>query len=169
MIASGSIAGDAYGQLIKEQLDYDRAVKASLEQRAVTVITTSGVLVSLLFALAATVTDIEGFEPPFAARVLLAFAMGSFLVAAILGIAVNRPRDYEVTGQAGLRRIIEEQFWVGPSEIGSRRSAEVRVDMILSAREANRRKGKLLLGAMVLEVAAVALVGIAVAVILLAD
>jgi hypothetical protein len=68
-----------------------------------------------------------------------------------------------------LRRIIEEQYWVGPPEIGSRRSAEVRVDMILSARKANRRKGRLLVGAMVLEVAAVALVGAAVAVILLAD
>ncbi|HEV8681174.1 MAG TPA: hypothetical protein VGS09_00135 [Actinomycetota bacterium] len=163
------MAGDAYGPLIEDQLNSERAAKSSFEQRAVAVITTSGVLVSLLFGLAAIVTSTEGFEAPYAARVLLAVALGFFLGAAVLGIAVNAPRGYEEAASDNLRLLTEQEFWEARQAIGSRRAAEVRVEILQNARGANGRKARLLLWAMGLEVAAVAIVGAAVVVVLIAD
>lgn len=166
---TNGVAGDSYGPLIETQLNYERAIKGSFEQRALGVVTTSGVLVSLLFGLAAIVTQAEGFKAPPAARVLLVIALGLFLVAAGLSIRVNMPRGYKEADVAKLRRLTEAEFWEARSEIGARRAAELRVNVLASTRLANGRKAKTLFWAMVLEVAAIAVVGAAVVVVLVAD
>lgn len=166
-VSTDGIAGEAYGRLIDDQLETERAVKTSLEQRAFGVITTSGVLVSLLFGLAAIVTSAEGFEAPDTARILLTVALAFFLGAAVSGIRANTPRGYQEALLQDLMRLTEQQFWEARSEIGSRRSAEVRVVILGNARAANGRKANLLAWAMSLEVGAVGIVGAAVVVILL--
>jgi hypothetical protein len=52
-IAARPTAGLVYGPLINAQVEDEQARKTSLEQRGLAVITTSGVLVSLLFGLGA--------------------------------------------------------------------------------------------------------------------
>lgn len=163
-----SPAGDAYGQLIEEQLQEERNRKSSVEQRGIAVITTSGVLVSLLFGLAAVVTASTRFVLPGAARVFLLLSLPCFLAAAVLGIRANLPMKYQEAGPEGLRRILEPQFWNGPAAVGTLRVAEVRVDILTSYRQQTTVKAKALVRAMWAEVAGVCLVALAVGVILVA-
>jgi hypothetical protein len=120
----------------------------------------------LLFGLAALVTQANGFEAPLASRILLIVALILFLGAAVLAIRVNMPRGYKEPNIDNLRKLIEPNFWGGRFQIGSRRTAELRVNVLASARLANGRKAKALLRAMVLEVAAIAAVGMAVVIVL---
>jgi hypothetical protein len=57
-----SVGGPIYVELLKERLQEERAHKTSLEQRGLSVITSSGTLVTLLFALAAVVTASKSFS-----------------------------------------------------------------------------------------------------------
>jgi len=133
------------------------------------VITTSGVLVSLLFGLAAVVTGADAFEAPTPARVLLVIALVLFVVAAVLGILVNAPTDrYQEADTRDLRRLTDARYWEGRGPIGSRRAGEVRIRMLEAARVTNHTKALLLLGATIAEIAAVGVLAGAVADILLA-
>lgn len=160
-------AGPDYGELIREQLAEERVRKASLEQRGVTVITTSGVLVSLLFGLAAVVTESKTFQVPDAARYLLVLALVLFVGAAASGIVLNSPRKYVEAHPDDLERLLRRDVWDASGSLGGRRSAEARVKILRKARTINDGKAKWLLRAVFLEVAAVAAVAIGVAVILL--
>jgi hypothetical protein len=58
-----AVAGSVYAGLIADQLTQARALKSSLEQRALAVITTAGTLVSLLFAFTAITNAIHKTVP----------------------------------------------------------------------------------------------------------
>jgi len=161
----GDTAGSVYAQLIGEQVTEERQIKASLEQRGITVITTSAALVSLLFGLAAVVTANKHFVLPALGRVLLVLALLCFLAAAVQGIRTNWILSYEVAVD-DLKRLASPQWWDRPSSPAERRAAEVRIAILESARAANDQKAALLQQAMVCEVAAVFFVAAAVAVIL---
>lgn len=111
--AGPSIAGDAYGTFIAEQLQRETATKESFERRAVAVITTSGVLVGLLFGLAGAVIGQDDFTAPTTfARVLVVVALALFLVAAVLGILVNAPSErYQEADTRDLRRLTAAGYW----------------------------------------------------------
>jgi hypothetical protein len=165
--ASTESAGSAYGELIKEQLEAERARKASLEQRGITVITTSGVLVSLLFGLGAVVTSAKAFQVPALARILLVVAVGLFVLAALAGLVLNSPRQYEEAELAYLDLLYTKDVWDASVSLGGRRSAEMRLKILRKARQVNRDKAKWLVAAVVFEVGAVAFVAASVIVILL--
>lgn len=162
-------AGEHYSRLISEQLDNERAIKASLEQRGIAVVATAGTLVTLLFALGALVTRSQTFEPPAASVVFLLLALLAFLAASVAAIATNRVRTYEEVKIGALRVLLDENLWAAESSIGERRAAEVRVAILAIARNQNAKKAKSLKWAMRSEVTAVGLVAIAVAAILLAN
>ena len=155
-------AGEEYAKLIAEQLDEERKVKSSLEQRGITVITTSGTLVTLLFALVAVVTKDETFDLASSARWGLYLALCLFVLAAIVGLITNMPRRYDEANVEDLAGLIKEDYWAGSASIGSRRSSEVRVKVLRSARETHKTKAYLLQAALALEVAAVAALATAV-------
>lgn len=131
------------------------------------VIGSSGALVGLLFALAAVVTGTEEFSLSTASRALLVVALGAFLVASVLGIAVNWIRDYESILTSELARLLDPRLWSGRATVASRRVGEAKVVILKRAREHNDRKATLLRLAMVAEVAAIAVVATAVLLILL--
>jgi hypothetical protein len=54
--------GSVHGAFVSRQLDDQRALKDSLERRASAVITTSGVLVTLVFGLATITTKTKGYK-----------------------------------------------------------------------------------------------------------
>ena len=82
-----------YADYIKEQVEAQEARKLSLEQRGLAVITTSGVLVTLLFGLTAlTVRRAATFDIPNTAAGLLVGALVFFVLAALLAIITNLPR-----------------------------------------------------------------------------
>jgi len=161
------IAGDAYSELIKEQLLDERNRKVSVEQRGVAVITTSGVLVSLLFGLAALVTTSKQFVLPGLARALLVLSLPLFLLAAILGIKANVPMQYQEAGPEGLKGLLDPEFWNAPAARGIFESAEARLAILTSYRQQTTIKASALVRAMWAEVVGVCLVAIAVGVILM--
>jgi hypothetical protein len=143
--------------------------KTSFEQRGIAIITTSGVLVSLLFALGAVVTHSKGVHMSATSRALLVLALVLFLVAAVSGIVANYPVRYELIATSDLRRLVEPEAWNGDPDPASRRVAEVSVNVLASARANNEVKGKALVAGMVAEVAAVTVVAASVVVMLLQD
>ena len=159
-------AGSVYAALITEQLVEERARKASIEARGLSVITTSGALVTLLFGLGSLVSGVEGYTLPTVGRWFLLGALGAFLLAAAAGIVANFPLRYREVSVAGLRRLTAPEWWTNAEPAAARRAAEARLNVLERARSTNAFKVNALIAAMVIEVIAVVLVAAAVAVIL---
>lgn len=69
--------------------------KASLEQRAITLITASGVLVMLAFGFTAAVakgTHFANFTPD--ERIVLVISLALFTLSALIALIVNQPKSY---------------------------------------------------------------------------
>jgi len=162
------IAGQVvYAPLLESQLTEESSRKSSFEQRGVAVITTSGVLVSLLFGLAAVVTDAKGFALPGGSRVLLLVALILFILAAVGGIISNWPVKYLQVRIENLQRLVDAVNWSGPPKIASRRVAEAQVAILAHARRRNELKGYALIAAMITQVLAVVALAAAVALMLI--
>ena len=161
-------AGTAYSDLIKEQLTQERATKGSLEQRALAVISSSGTLATLLFGLAALVSDREGFELPLWTRIWLIVGVVLFTAASILALTINSPERNRETSIEWMRKILQENYWKGDASKGAMRAAESRVNAIDEASEVNDGKAKRLRLAVTIEVAGVGAVALSVIGILLA-
>jgi nitrate reductase NapE component len=146
-----------YAAYIKEQVDAQEARKLSLEQRGLAVITTSGVLVTLLFGLTALSVRREStFVIPDPAAALLIAALVFFVVAALL--ITNLPRPYEGVTVGALRQAVKER-WADSEAVASEMVALTRLKMLDSAKKNNDVKGRALVAAMACEILAVALVG----------
>ena len=84
--------------VIDNELQQERVRTASLEQRAMAVVTSSGILVSPVFGFGVVIKGQGAPHLPAAARVLLASALLAFVVAAVMSLLTNRPRDYKPLG-----------------------------------------------------------------------
>lgn len=78
-------------QLITDQLDAERARHASLEQRGISVITTSGTLITLLLAIAGLTGRTTGITLPNVSQWLLRVALVLLPLSAMIGIASILP------------------------------------------------------------------------------
>lgn len=154
-------AASAYSPLIDTQLAEERRAKDSLEQRGLAVITSSGTLVSLLFGFAALVESATSLRLSAPTKVLLIASMILFISAVILGVFVNRPRDYEDVPAGALKTLVKEWTDRDPIE-ASREVADVLVRIIAAARKSNDKKSELLSRAIALEVFAVVALGLSV-------
>lgn len=160
-------AGGHYASLISEQLEEERGRKSSLEQRGITVITSSGVFVSLVFGFSALVTSRPGFELKAWPQALLIASLIAFFAAAIAGIVLNSPRRYREASVDDLKRLIVRGFWDASDSLGGRRASQVRVSILNAARDVNAAKAKWLTGAVVTQVVAISLLSAAVVLIIL--
>lgn len=159
-------AGAAYAQLIVDQLTEERSRKSSLEARGVTVITTSGTLATLLFALTAGLTAAAKFKLPSDAKLPLLLALIAFVIAAMCGLGTNVPLIYREPTPHGLAKLVDARYWTAPAPIGQLRVAASQVTALSAARVANDFKVKLLVAATSAELLAVIFLAWAVAVIL---
>ncbi len=155
MPAGNTEAGVAYSQLICDQLTEERNRKSSLEARGITVITTSGTLATLLFALTARLTATTSFKLPATARLPLLLALIAFVVAAICGLATNIPLIYQEATPRGLAKLVDARYWTGPATVGQLRVAAAQVTLITAARLANNLKVRLLIAAVTAELLAI--------------
>jgi type VI protein secretion system component VasK len=115
----------------------------------------------LLFGLAALTTKAGNSEPFSSAEKLwLAIALILFVAAAIAALGTNWPLKYKNTDLAGLVEALEAGQ--SSAEDAHAEVAFTRIEVLERAREKNRLKGRLLYGAVSLEVAAVACVGVAI-------
>jgi hypothetical protein len=164
----GQTAGQAvYAPLIENLLINESSRKSSLEQRGGAVITTSGVLVSLLFGLAALVTDANGFALPGASQVFLVVALILFVLAAVGGIICNWPLSYYQLRNEDLHRLVDIKNWHGTPEIAAQRVAQGQVSVLVRARKLNRKKARALTAAMLLQILAVTVLAVSVTIILI--
>jgi hypothetical protein len=154
-----------YAAYIKDQLADQDARKSSIEQRGITVITTSGTLVSLLFGLAAILTGVQDYDLPDGARCWLYAAMVAFVIASLEGIATNLPLFYIGVSARALRQGIRHKWDDEPAE-AERQVAFTQVNVLERAQQLNTYKGFILLGAIVAEVIAVVFLALAIRIIL---
>jgi hypothetical protein len=150
-----------YAEYIKDQLEAQEARKASLEQRGLAVITTSGALVTLLFGLTALTTKrAQTFDIPHLAASFLVVALVFFVLAAVSALVTNVPRSYQGVTVDSLRSAVKSR-WDDTEEVASRKVALTQLDVLAAAKKVNTEKGYALITGMVLEIFAVALVGVA--------
>ena len=87
-------AGHVYASLVATRLAEEEVRHGSLQARGLAVVTTSGTLVALIFAVAQFVLRSRIVaEIPAASRCLLTIAVGAFVTAAFFGLFANVPRD----------------------------------------------------------------------------
>jgi hypothetical protein len=154
-----------YAAFIVEQLNRQDERKTSLEQRGISVVTSSGTFVSLLFALVAVLTGAEDFELPGDAQPWLLAAAAAFVVAGIGGILTNAPGRYRSAQAASLEELIDEG-WSDAPEDAEGEVAAANVEVFKRAKVVNELKGRILVAAIAIELLAVVFLAIAIEVIL---
>jgi hypothetical protein len=155
--------GAVYGDLLKDELEAQEARKSSLEQRGLAVVTTSGALVTLLFALGALSTKAsETFTLTGHAPTYLAIALIGFIAAAVAALGTNIPLRYEAVKADEIKNRLDDSEFVLSEDKATKDVALTRVKVLKSAKEKNGIKAMILLVAMGLEVIAVGFVGAAI-------
>jgi hypothetical protein len=129
---------DGYGEFVQRELDDQRTAKASLEQRGMAVITSSGVVLTLLFGLAAVAESNSRFNIADAARPWLYASGGFFGGAAILALVTSVPLRYKAPKPEALVRQVREA-WTEPE--ATQRVALTRVGMIVELQTKERLQG----------------------------
>jgi hypothetical protein len=138
--------GGVYGAFVSLQLDDQRSLKDSLERRAGGVITSSGALVTLLFGFAAITTHSNGYRLPSTTHVPLLIALGAFVLAFGLAVAVGLPLIHKRVDVDGLNESVGEN-WFEPDWVARRRVAVTEIDQFKGYLRSNRIKAMLLAGA----------------------
>jgi hypothetical protein len=150
-------------ELAQKELQRQWERKTSLEQRGITVITASGVLVTLAFGFTTAVTKGHRFANfTHTERDLLAVALAFFVLAALSGLLANMP------GQIGafpLRTLLPEN---APKSASAGKSPlALVIDTVDSIREVNANKANWLVRAFLLQLVAIVVLATTIIVIVL--
>jgi hypothetical protein len=153
--------GAEYSEFFKLLTETQDARKASIEQRGLAVITTSGTLATLLFGLTALVSKAADFELPRQAHGPLGVAMVAFVAAALLALLTNIPLfylDVKIGGTADELR----KLWAKTRDDALILLTSTRAKVVKRAQQVNSLKAWLLVAAMVAEVVGIISVALAV-------
>jgi hypothetical protein len=159
------VASDRYIDLVKEQLTEERARKTSIEGRGITVITTSGTIVTLLFGITTLASKATNYALPFWAAITLAAAGILFIGASVLALATNWALTYKEVDIPGLRGLQDEDWSADEGEAG-KAIVDAWTDIIETARSKNGSKATVLRAAMAVQLLAFAAVGLGVILVL---
>ncbi|WP_392839983.1 hypothetical protein [Streptomyces sp. LN500] len=149
------------GALLEDQLNEERKIKESLIQRGNAVVSSSGVLVALALGAASVSGRTSQDRLPTSATILTVAALALFVGAAVTALTVSTPRRQTTISTQWLR-----EAWDGSDSDPFSTSHKARLDLLDSLRGANRSAARLLVCSLALEVAAVALLSLAVAALL---
>lgn len=125
-------AGESVTALVRQELAAEGTRKASLEQRGLSVITSSGTLIALVFAVGA-VAGGGPVEVAGSGRVALLLALATFIGAALSGIVVSwtwKISAMPTDAPNGLRDFVEEAVFTGPAQAVDRRIAEAHLNQV---------------------------------------
>jgi hypothetical protein len=150
---------------VAAQIRSQETRKSSFEQRGLAVITTSSVLVSLLFGLTATLKGTAGYQLPHASRFPMLASLACFLVSAIAAIATNLPLPYRGVTVEALKAKLGQQG-TDTATLARREVALTDLGVLERAKEQNQRKGKALILAIRVEITAIFFLAVAIAPIL---
>jgi hypothetical protein len=143
-----------YLEYIKDQVAQQDERKESIEKRGLAVITSSGTIVSLLFALVAILTGVEKYELPAGAEPWLGAALGGFGLATLAGILTNLPLRYEAVEAEELEKAIQHS-WDDAPEKAEREVAATEIKVLATAKWLNTLKGWILIVAISSQLVAV--------------
>jgi hypothetical protein len=176
---SDSTAASAYSALILDQLTQARDLASSIQQRALAVITTSGTLVTLIFAFGALSRAVKSIGPPTTptlpatslgdpARELLVLSLFLFITAVAFALYVQDQKGNGVViSSAGFQTMLSDEAWTSPDAVlGAHKVAAAQVDLTIRARQIVVRMARFLNLAIGLEIAAVVALTITVGAIL---
>jgi hypothetical protein len=152
------------GELVNQELAREFARKDSLERRGITVITASGVLVTLAFGFATAVAKghhYANFTTP--EKLVLDIAMAFFILSAIFALFTNTPRNYGVPQIEALKSSPDSGS--SPDEGMSEVVLGKLVSMLEAARRADDNKALALVISMYLQLTAILLLGVAVGIV----
>jgi hypothetical protein len=139
---------------------------SSLQARGLAVVTTSGTLVTLLFAIAKFGLSSETpAKIPTASRWLLAAAAVAFVAAAVGGLLANLPRALVRPRLSNLTELIETR-WGGPAGSAEKTVALARARQLRELERGNDSAARSVLTGLAAEVVAIALAAAAVVLVL---
>lgn len=141
--------------------------KESIEKRGLSVITTSGTIVTLLLGLVTILSKADGFTLVKQARGPLYVSIVLFATAAVLGLATNLPLPWygNVDDDAIVKQLNRKP--VEPAENAQLRIALANMEIFKRARRMNGIKARVLIWAMAVEVSGAVALAIAVGEVLL--
>ncbi|MER6367485.1 hypothetical protein ABT255_03735 [Streptomyces mirabilis] len=156
-------AGEVIGSFIEQELKSTRERRASIESRGVTVITTSGVIVTLQMAFFTALVPKDRVAST-GVRTFVALSLVSFLAAAAVGILVNLPaRKQEMAVDLNtLRPHLTDPHWSADSDQARRAIAAAQLHVGAIAFGVTNRKGKTLIFAFLAELLGMAMLSVAV-------
>jgi hypothetical protein len=162
--ALSEVAGSVYAGIVKDQLSEERLRKTSLEQRALSVVATSGALATLLFGLAAFAVQSAKVSLNPCQRYSIVAAVAGFLVAAVLALLVQIPLPYHEAGLDALNDWTKRAPWQSPEVVeAAREEAVIGYFTIKVARFWNGLKAWVLFAAIFFDVLAIAAAAVAAA------
>ncbi|MEU8185866.1 hypothetical protein [Micromonospora carbonacea] len=160
--------GKTYGSFIEAELAAERDRRNRFDDRGVSLVKTSGSLVTLLAAVVAFLRTGREYQFPRDAVGPLMLALTFLTIAAMAGIVTSLNRAYEVPNPPTLRKLLEER-WAVDSEVSARNFVgEMQVHIIHSLRKGSNWKAKFLLTGLIAQVVALLALTVVVYIILLA-
>jgi hypothetical protein len=173
MATLDDVAGGPFSRLVQDQLQVERSLSASLAQRGLAIVTTSGALATLLSAFTgfSAAGRSQPLPIPGAGRALVFLAIVAFLLAASLGILANIwPRYREVPVDWLESHALPAPSWTGQGSVDAASIvANELKDILHRYRQANRHSLDILRTAVAFEILAIAALAGAVLSILLAS
>ncbi|WP_274561557.1 hypothetical protein [Streptomyces spiramyceticus] len=159
--------GVVYAAFVEDELKWEHGRRTSIDSRALSVITTSGVLVTLLFGVAALVTGRRdaAYSPAPAVVVLSGCGLVLFVIAAALGILASKSVSYSVIDGASLEKLRTEH-WGHDAPTALNVVMWYRTNTVLTLRKGNNGKAWLLLAGLSTQLVAVLTLAAAVIVLL---
>lgn len=163
---TGGPGYEVYAAYIERTLIAQDARKSSIEQRGISVITTSGTLVTLLFAVIGLATKASTtYNLPADIRGWLVAAVTLLVLAAAGGLVSNIPLQYSNVKVTELRQAVDT-LWNEDAWTATGRVARTQLEVLERATAVNRLKVYVLFAAVICEVGA--LIPLAVAVVRIA-
>jgi hypothetical protein len=156
---SQQVAATVYAAFIARMVADEESRRSSIEQRGLAVVTTTGVLTTALFGIAALVKPSSNHGIPRTAHGSLALALLLLLLAAVSALLTNLPMGFHKITTDELQSIVTTDLWSEHPVDAMQRIASTQVKELRSARGNNNIKAWLLMAAMSLEIGGLAVLG----------
>jgi hypothetical protein len=165
---SSDSAGEAVCQFIDDKLQRAMVFKSGLETRSLAVISTSGTLVTLLFALTALVLkDNDRAQLSVAERSTLVAGTLFFLLAAFGGILGNAPMRAGAVDPRSIRPLLEPEHWGARRDHAVKAIARSQLAVWIDIDRLNGKRLRILRAAITAEALGVAAIAVSAAQILI--
>lgn len=154
-------SGVNYAPFVEQELRSERERRTTLDARGQAVVTTSGVLVTILSTVTAIAINRKVLIVPGPVRYSILSTLACFIIAVILGILATINFKYDVASKSTLMQLSREHS-ADSREIAERNIVATNVATILTLRKGNDRKATFLFTALFAQLAALLSLAIAV-------